>query len=275
LTLSAALFAILFAVQPPSARAVKVVSWNLHGLPFIGAGPRMAVTGAKIREIHPDFVFLQEVWLNRYASTLKAELHAAGYVEAEYRSIAPIRTGGLLVFVDPRRGWRIVSTRFVEYDLSGPAWRVWEGDGLSGKGMLIIEVENAAKVRRVLIDTHLQSQYGARDYAAVRGAQLDQLLREATSHKAWLIAGDFNMRDNDDLYSKFAANALRDATTAFRKSCACATYIGEGSAADWIDYVLLADDSRSDVSLIRNRSSDNPYSDHEGLIVGIDPQPRW
>jgi len=265
---------MLLAVQPPPAGAVKIVSWNVHGLPFIGAGPRMAVAGSKIREIHPDFVFLQEVWLNRYASALKAELRAAGYVEAEYHSIAPIRTGGLLVFVDAQRGWRILSTRFVEYDLSGPVWRVWEGDGLSGKGMLIIEVENAAKVRRVLIDTHLQSQYGARDYAAVRGAQLDQLVREAASHKAWLIAGDFNMRDSDPLYSKFAANAWHDATIAYRKACACATYIGEGSAADWIDYVLLADDSKSHVSLIRNHSSDDPYSDHEGLIVGIDPQPR-
>ena len=44
---------------------LSVLSWNLHGLPWpLSKDPRgrLQRAGAKIRELAPDIVMLQEIW---------------------------------------------------------------------------------------------------------------------------------------------------------------------------------------------------------------------
>src|SRR5262245_39887447 len=61
--------------QPPQSTllpcdretCVRVVTWNVHGLPFYSnTSDRMGRVAAKLLEQQPDVVFLQEVWLGHF-----------------------------------------------------------------------------------------------------------------------------------------------------------------------------------------------------------------
>jgi endonuclease/exonuclease/phosphatase family metal-dependent hydrolase len=260
--------ALLFVAASAAADEVQVISWNLHGLPFAGGGERLPVAAKEILRHAPDFVFLQEIWVHPQANRLIEQFRLAGYDSAEYLSIAPIRTGGLLVFVNVGRGWRIVSSRFVEYSDTAPFWRVREADGMSGKGMLIVEVERAGR-RAVIVDTHLQSQYGlGREYEEIRKSQLDELNQEAAN--AWIIAGDFNTDWKEKLYRDFVAAGWTDAVADIRQAYGKGShFVSETDLGDWIDYVFVRGPATFSGEVLENEKRDVPYSDHQGLRVKI------
>ena len=265
---TASLLALTLAAAP-SFGAVEVVSWNLHGVHFQGGGERIPRAAETILAMRPDFVLLQEVWVHSHGRWLIERFRQAGYEEAEYESISPLRTGGLLVFVDGRRGWRVVSRRFVEYQAM--SLRFWEGDPVSGKGMLIVEVEDPRRRRFTLIDTHLQAQYGERrKYTSVRRSQLRQLAREAAAANAWLVAGDLNTTPDDPLYAEFVRAGWHDLTRPYREACKCGTHFHKGKVTDWIDYVFLREPLPATTSLIENTKTDDPWSDHQGVRVLIE-----
>src|SRR6188474_2747508 len=181
---------------------VHLVSWNLHGLfwPLAPHTPtRLVRVAEKVLGLDPDVVMFQEVWLRRYAQALKAEFADRGYQSIEYHSIAPVRTGGLLVFI--KRGWTIDRSPFVEYSSIAPAWYVWELDGLSGKGFLAIDVKAPGGEHLTFIDTHLQSQYAdpkkpdaKHNWQSIRELELAQLEQYGQAHPGvtMILAGDFN-----------------------------------------------------------------------------------
>ena len=83
--------------------------------------------------------------------------------------------GGLLTFVRVAAGWIVRGQpEFRRYDSSAPAWKIWEGDGLSGKGALIVSLERNGE-RVFAVNTHLQAEYPSSNYSSVREAQLSQL----------------------------------------------------------------------------------------------------
>ena len=84
--------------------------------------------------------------------------------------------GGLLTLVRVAAGWIVRGEPEFRRYSSGVrrAWKIWEGDGLSGKGALIVSLEHNGE-RLFAVDTHLQSQYPGSDYLSVREAQLSQL----------------------------------------------------------------------------------------------------
>jgi endonuclease/exonuclease/phosphatase family metal-dependent hydrolase len=259
---------------------VSLVSWNTHGLPFTGAPARLERLIKKVEAYHPDFVILQEVWFRRYAARFTRAFPS--YDATEYRSIAPMRTGGLLVLTDRSRGWRVTASEFVEFRDAAPFWRVSEMDGLSGKGFLVVHIRNGDGTMLRLIVTHLQSQYDRRAYARIRSNQLTQLNDYVRTHPGppIILAGDFNTApccDDAVLYNTFVDGIWKDLTAGERAECLaepppakpCGThYNGDELLDDWIDYVFVTGPLDGRAWLIPN-TMPHEFSDHEGVQATI------
>lgn len=255
-------------------RALSVLSWNVHGLPFRGDTPgRMARVATRITTEQPDIVLLQEVWLNRYRRLLRRHLESAYELVYAPRRFSRRPHGGLLVLLRRGSGWRFASERsFVRFVAKAPWYRLREADGVSGKGILNLQLLNGER-SLLLTTTHLQAQYGARVYRHERRAQLEQLIQAIGPHgtQAHLIAGDFNTTADEQLYGSHLALLGDDLTSSARSASACGTHFDEhGVRSKWIDY-LFGRNLPPDVDLVRieNEAPDVPYSDHDGLLV------RW
>src|SRR5208283_3582479 len=149
---------------------LKVLSWNLHGLAWPlskDPGGRMDRISAKMRELSPEIALLQEVWFGSLVDRLTLALQPDWIpIRIERRSGGP--RGGLLAFVSASAGWRArAAAEFHAFSASAPVWKVWEGDGLGGKGILTVELERGEQ-RICVVNTHLQSQYPGIDYADIR-----------------------------------------------------------------------------------------------------------
>jgi endonuclease/exonuclease/phosphatase family metal-dependent hydrolase len=171
------------------------------------------------------------------------------------------------------RGWKAKSVRtFTTFDAKAPWYRLREADGISGKGVLTVQLANGER-SLLLTTTHLQAQYGSRIYHAERRAQLDQLVRVlgTPSDRPHLIAGDFNTTADEELYASHLASLGHDLTETERRQCASGTHFDPlDGRKKWIDYVFARNlPGEAQVVRIQNDAADDPYSDHDGLIV------RW
>ena len=257
---------------------LKVLSWNLHGLAWPlskDPGGRMDRISAKMRELSPEIALLQEVWFGSLVDRLTLALQPDWIpIRIERRSGGP--RGGLLAFVSASAGWRArAAAEFHAFSASAPVWKVWEGDGLGGKGILTVELERGEQ-RICVVNTHLQSQYPGSDYAEVREAQLIEL-REIVSHfhasLPAIVAGDFNTDSRESLYSLVAALGI-DLTAEERERCNRGTNVdSHDERPQWIDYIVAANSHAWTVSanleLIANQRADVPYSDHSGLFCTL------
>lgn len=262
---------------------VRLVTWNLHGPPlarrqtqrFQAAAQRLLQTPQPL----PDFVLLQEVWFPSKAELLTDQFKLAyDAVDVPHNSF-PGRAGGLLTLVRRDAGWKIRSHGFEEFTTTAPAWRFWEGDGVSGKGVQCIDLEcNGTRV--VLCNTHLQAQYGDRAYADVRAdqiRQLNQLAQRLPASLPVIAAGDFNTRPAEPLFDQLTSQWL-ELTRTLRERCDCGTTVPTGEPAEWIDYVFARAQPNWRVRCdraerIENTTTDVPYSDHHGLDVTLNIEP--
>jgi exonuclease III len=92
------LLAFVAATAGGGTLPVKLVTWNVHGLPFTGAPRRLPEIAKYVADQQPDVIGFQEVWLRPYAKILKQTFLNQGYRAVEKRA-GFIRFGGLLVFV--------------------------------------------------------------------------------------------------------------------------------------------------------------------------------
>jgi endonuclease/exonuclease/phosphatase family metal-dependent hydrolase len=255
---------------------LKILSWNLHGLAWPlskDPGVRMDRVSAKVRELSPDILLLQEVWLGSLVDRLATALQQDWMPTYIKR--------GLLTFLRASAGWRAVSSPdFDAFTVSAPVWKIWEGDGLGRKGVLSVELENGEQ-RICAINTHLQSQYSGSNYAKVREAQLIELGKVVSQfHPSLpaLVAGDFNTDFRESLYAHVKALGT-DLTAEARAPGNPGTTVNpRGGRPEWIDYIVAANSLTWDVSahlaLIANQSADVPYSDHSGLFCTVRIAPR-
>lgn len=257
---------------------MRAISWNVQGLPLASARPaaRMDAVARRIAGEKPHFVLLQEVWhasyLRRIATGLGPDYSCAG---SPARRFGWLR-GGLAVFVRRDRGWRIRETEFASFRASAPWWRLDEGDGLAGKGYLVVRLSRGGQ-RLTLLDTHLQAQYaGSRgSYDGTRreqAAQLRSYVASAFGSDPVLIAGDFNTAPSDPVFHAEIATLGVEMTREerVRSASGTATLRRNGQRA-WIDYVFgrgLRNEPEGNGALrIPSRDTDEAYSDHDGLLV--------
>lgn len=263
--------------------SLKVLSWNLHGLAWPlskDPGGRMDRVSAKMRELSPQLALFQEVWLGSQVDRLAASLQPDWIpVGVKRRGRGP--RGGLLALASAAAGWRVRSApEFHAFAASAPVWKIWEGDGLGGKGILTFELE-CGEQRICAVNTHLQSQYSGVDYAKVREAQLIEL-RAVVSHLdasiPAIVAGDFNTDAREPLYSHVAALGT-DLTVEARALRNCGTTANlRDERPEWIDYIVAANSHEwtifANLELIENQRADVPYSDHSGLFCTLRVAPR-
>ena len=261
---------------------LKLLSWNLHGLAWpLSKDPvgRMNRVAAKVCELLPDVVLLQEVWTRSHMERLVSGLGSDWTPTCVKRVGAP--RGGLLTLVRESAGWRIRSApEFHAFAASAPVWKIWEGDGLGGKGALAVELEHDGQ-HICALNTHLQSQYSGSSYTEIREAQLIELGKVVEQfHPALpaLVAGDFNTDAREPLYSHILALGTDLTAKARAMDHHGTTANPRDGRPEWIDYVVAANSNGWEVStnleLIENQRADYPYSDHSGLFCTLTLTPR-
>ena len=120
-------------------------------------------------------MLLQEVWLASYAERLSSAFRPIGLPSASGAEAVVPRAGCSLRRASA--GWAaLCAPEFHAFAASAPAWRIWEGDGLAGKGVLTVELGRGER-RINVVNAHLQSQYSGQDYSEVREAQLGELAK--------------------------------------------------------------------------------------------------
>jgi endonuclease/exonuclease/phosphatase family metal-dependent hydrolase len=250
---------------------ISIVTWNVHLLPGFPTD-RVESIATRIRSESPDVVFLQEVWTRTAAHLLHSLLGdtyrpfgASGWV---------LQKGGLLTLLRKDAGLRPLRCLYAPFSEGGPWWRVWEGDGLAGKGILLLVLQSESGML-VAVNTHLQSKYLNRSYQDIRRQQLQSLEEIRLGRpvpSSMILGGDLNTAPSDPLYVATAGGWI-DATQQLwaRNSV---TYLGPSEQPEWIDYIWVApsaelDAAVSNLRLLTNREADQPYSDHDGLAVSV------
>jgi endonuclease/exonuclease/phosphatase family metal-dependent hydrolase len=264
--------------RPAPDGALRLVSWNVHALPFDATRHRRLdnIAGEIVRRA-PDLALLQEVWLEGDAARLECRL--AGH----YEPVAGRRRGGLVAFVRRSSAWQAQGeASFEQYTAAAPWYRLHQLDGIAGKGFQGFTLADGVQ-RVAVVNTHLQAQYPASGnrYEAERLQQIRQLAAHAGKDHgadALLVAGDFNVREDEEAHYAALAAGLADLTQEYRRGCACGTFVDRAGAETWwIDYVFArrADGApvAARVERIRNRGRDDPYSDHHGLSVELRVEP--
>lgn len=258
---------------------LPLLTWNLHGLPFTR---RWRLRCQRLREAifrftpQPQVLLFSELWRWRYWEELQSTL------EPDYMPLlvgarqAFFPPGGHAVFLHRTSPWCVRDLTFVRYTSSAPRWRVWEGDGLAGKGVSVL-VLDSPRARVAILHTHLQAQYGARTYGQVRALQWEQLTELArwwaSSASVVCAVGDFNTRPSEPLFIAQAAHWL-DLTADLRQRCQRPSTTIH-SDVEWIDYVLLFRDARG--ASVRAHLMPHPacapcgaISDHYGLYAHLE-----
>lgn len=251
-----------------------MLSWNVHGLPFRGGTPqRLERVAGWIREQQPDIVALQEVWLNVYRRILQRALYDQYDLVYEPRRFTRRPRGGLVVLIRRASGWQVSRRRaFTSFRETAPWYRLREADGVSGKGILTLELSDGRR-SLLLTTTHLQAQYGPRLYQAERQAQIEQLTRALEHDRSLphLIAGDFNTCADEPLYTTHLTPLGNDLTVDERRQATFGTHFDvTGDRNKWIDYAFGRNlPFEVELHRIINDAPDVPYSDHDGLFL------RW
>ncbi len=262
---------------------LRVLTWNVHAIPFLAPWPtaRLHNVAAKVLEQQPDLVLLQEVWSHAYARQLARDLAGAYRVMTATGCARPFPCGGLVVLVRNASGWTAATPRFAAYRASGPWYRLREWDAIAKKGILMVDLTRGGASLAV-VDTHLQTDYArfGRTYSRVRRRQLEQLaetLDAAFPGRPILVGGDFNTapREASGLYESHVATLGTDRTADLRAACApCGTRPTLLHPARWLDYVLTRDvPATAAAARIGNDGIDQPFSDHDGVLVRLDGVP--
>ncbi len=260
---------------------IRLLSWNVHGLPAPitrHRAQRLRRIAAQVDAQRPDVVALQEAWAGSLAILATA---LPAWTPLFHRTRAGGAAGGLLVLVPKRGDWDAdpATLRFRRYSHSAPRHRVWEADGLAGKGALFVRLAHRAQQRHLwLANTHLQSRYRANAYEQIRHAQLHELTRWVHEHGVatpMLLCGDFNTpADDDPLYEHIAALGSDLTRPERERRAGGATNFPLQAEAGWIDYVIArpaaGGSANGDVRLIENTAADDPYSDHSALVADVE-----
>lgn len=274
--------------EPPllpcaSADCLRVLTWNVHGIPFLTPRPsaRLHNIAKKLREQQPDLVLLQEVWSHAYARQLARELAGSYRVTTATGCGRPFPCGGLAILVRRASGWVPSAPTFVAYRASGPWYRFREWDAIAKKGIVMVELARGDGSLAVA-NTHLQTDYArfGREYSHVRRRQLEQLaatLDAAFPGRPVVLGGDFNTApgETSGLYESHLAALGTDRTTELRAACgACGTRPALRRPGRWLDYVLTRElPTTATAERIVNDAIDEPYSDHDGVLVRLDGVP--
>lgn len=254
------------AAAPKSLPPLKVLTFNVAGIPVIHAGwpKRRRAIAEILRNSTYDIVALQELWLELDAYVLAND---SGF-PYHYRSRPDgiIGDGLLLLSRFP-----ILETRVKTFRCYPPSWhKAYQGENVANKGVVLTRVETPAGPLDVY-NTHLVADYPSSIYSSVRQAQVFEFYEMVAAHsngKPFLIMGDINSAPSEAGYRALTGLLNLNDACAINGHDACpSSHSGEEKR---IDHILFPAGKRFPISarpvfteLIPQSSLH--YSDHSGI----------
>jgi endonuclease/exonuclease/phosphatase family metal-dependent hydrolase len=172
---------------------LRVVTFNIaDGYGFTNnRTERMRAVAAKLRELDPDLVGLQESFIAADRALLLAELEGSRLAHHVRFEGATVGNGLLILSAFP-----IEEAWFHRYASNNPWYRLWEGDWWAGKGIGLARVRLPDGSLLDFYDTHAQAGRNNPDNETVRLGQMEELARFVRESRIpgapALVVGDFN-----------------------------------------------------------------------------------
>jgi endonuclease/exonuclease/phosphatase family metal-dependent hydrolase len=188
-----------FAQAETHKRIIKVLSFNIRGFhwPASKDKGRYKRIGEIIRKKQPDFVLLQEAFINKSVRKINKEAKFKNVIKGPGWKFGKLVGSGLYIFTNhPVQMYRNDGLDFCEI-----------GECLSRKSIIGIRSQISGMPSPIqIINTHLQAQT---EYDSIRMNQVEKrvlpFLNEDMSYQSYLniFGGDFNFKPKHDSYWLF------------------------------------------------------------------------
>ncbi len=251
----------------PVAGSIKVLTYNVHGLPPIISGDdttgRYKLIGPKLNAY--DLIGVQEDWIDDNHKLLKKTVKLAHVLRFDAKLQTPegeldkVYGSGLSLF----SGYKFVLSAPEHYGncngLAGGA-----SDCFASKGFQFARMSVGAKTIDIY-NTHLEAG-GGKDDEAVRAKQVDQLLAAVKKHstgRAAILMGDFNLKRKDPP----DAPLLDKIEAVFNDSCAAV----KCAAAEHIDRVFFKSGTDVQLTVTSWKNESKSFRDDDGHDLSDHP----
>lgn len=185
--------------NPPARLAapvtLKMVTFNIQATWIVGTNrpARMRAIAEYLGPLDPDVVGFQECFVPADRDLLISEMKKK--TRLRYNQYYPSGNVGSGVLISS--AYPIQEAWFHRYEAIAPAWKVWEGDGMAGKGIGLARLELPGGAGFVdFFDTHAQAGYGNADYKVIRKQEMAEAAEFINSARCGTIpafvTGDFN-----------------------------------------------------------------------------------
>lgn len=174
---------------------VRVVSYNAYLVPVTAPAraQRLEALPAKLSELRPDVVMLQEVWAEADSASLERSFREQGLAHVRRSASArPFAYGGAGLLLASR--FPISADTLHGFELGRRPHTPYHLDWIGKKGAQDVRIETPLGPVR-FVNTHLQASYATGDYESVRVAQSLELADWLRDDSLPLVlGGDFNAR---------------------------------------------------------------------------------
>ena len=187
--------------QPPKTwaqhRTLRMLTYNVHDL-YIASDnrpERMRSIGAFIAKLEPDFVALQEAFIESDRDLLLRELMHTKLKHSKYYESGLVGSGLLVISAYP-----IEAANFRRFSRNGKCYKPWHGDWWAGKGVALARLRLSQDEYIDLFNLHVHARYDFThpddEYLLDRLSQIKEIkgfVRDlSVSSIPALILGDFN-----------------------------------------------------------------------------------
>ncbi len=180
---------------PTETLTLRVVTYNIQALWVVGTDrpARMKALAAKLVELDPDIVGLQEVFVKKDRDLLLSCLAGSRLKHFEYFPSGLVGSGLLIASAYP-----IKEVFFHRYKAAGDWYKLWEGDWWAGKGIALARIElPGGNGWFDFYTTHAQADYGGNpvniDVRAMQMAELVDFVNEShVKNVPGILVGDVN-----------------------------------------------------------------------------------
>ncbi|MBI4668790.1 MAG: endonuclease/exonuclease/phosphatase family protein [Elusimicrobia bacterium] len=261
----------LFAC-PAEARTLKLITYNVAGVPFFNPLPekinRLAKIAKRLKTSEYEIVALQEVWTKKDANLIK-KLSGYPYC-AVVNNNGPFGNGLMILSRHP-----IKEVHLYNFTFSEPFNDFLDPEFWSAKAVMAVRLDMGGR-EIDLYNTHLVASTPNTEHIAIRHTQvydIAEAVRDFSAGRPYILTGDFNFPPRHDAYR--ILKGIMDVHDACdeNKPGACAPTNEDGR----IDYVFLSGHFPAKAVLARKNDffwkRRHPFfelSDHLAFAVEID-----
>lgn len=256
--------------NPPARLAapvtLRMATFNVQALWLVGQNrpARMRAIAEYLGPLDPDIVGFQECFVPADRELLISGLKR--HTRLQHHQYYPSGHAGSGVLISSAHP--IQEAWFHRYQAIAPAWKVWEGDGMAGKGVGLarIELPNGAGFVD-FFNTHAQAGYGNPDYKIVRKAEMAEAAEFVNAARCGTVpaflTGDLNCRPAEPEHATLVQGANLERVM---------------NVASSIDHIYAARDPRYQFNVIESREipkivqrDGKPFelSDHNGYFTVV------